>query len=332
MDLIDRHVSIAQMPGYMPIRSAWQQNQPLIDWAYLGDTRFTEPFFDDTIQRCLLLPFNQVFRPQTGIDALHELAASDQCLAPSAFIFHLSRCGSTLLSQMFAACESIHVISEASPIDRMLRADHRLNDLNPSTQIEWSRAMIRALGRKRLAPHQRYIIKFDAWHTSKIPLLQLAFPDVPWVFLYRDPLEVLVSNLNQRSGQMVPGAPSYLPPGVDLYQAMTMPVERYMALKLEEIMKAALAYVSASNGLLINYVDLPERALGLILQHFKIELSAQEYQAMTAATTRSAKQPSEKFVSDSAQKQASANELARHHSEVLLRPIYEQLEALRYRP
>jgi hypothetical protein len=44
----------------------------MVDWCYLGEKRFTEPFFDDTINRCLRHPFNALFRHQPPIRRLEE--------------------------------------------------------------------------------------------------------------------------------------------------------------------------------------------------------------------------------------------------------------------
>ncbi len=70
--------------------------------------------------------------------------------------------------------------------------------------------MVAAFGRKRSGRERHYVVKLDCWHTLALPLFRRAFPDVPWVFLYRDPVEVLVSQMRQRGMQMVP---QYLPPG-----------------------------------------------------------------------------------------------------------------------
>ena len=42
-------------------------------------------------------------------------------MRPSGFIFHMSRCGSTVISQMLAALAEHVVVSEAGPIDALAR-------------------------------------------------------------------------------------------------------------------------------------------------------------------------------------------------------------------
>ena len=49
------------------------------------------------------------------------------------------------------------------------------------------------------------MIKLDAWNIGELPLLRECFPDTPWLFLYRDPLEIAVSHLRRPGMHMVPG-------------------------------------------------------------------------------------------------------------------------------
>ena len=46
----------------------------------------------------------------------------------------------------------------------------------------------------------------DAWQIHSLPLIRAAFPDTPWVFVYRDPLEVMVSQLARPGTLNIPGA------------------------------------------------------------------------------------------------------------------------------
>ena len=56
---------------------------------------------------------------RTSIEALSELPPG---VPIAGFIFHMSRCGSTLLSQALAAFESNIVVSEAAPLRSILPA------------------------------------------------------------------------------------------------------------------------------------------------------------------------------------------------------------------
>ena len=113
-----------KLDGWIPIRVFWRHGQarPEVEWCRLGEAGFTDPFFESTVQRLMSHPFHHAFRRRTSIDALEEWRAQRPGLAPTGFIFHMSRCGSTLVSQMLAAVDRNVVLSEAAPIDWVLRA------------------------------------------------------------------------------------------------------------------------------------------------------------------------------------------------------------------
>jgi Sulfotransferase family len=324
MDLM----SAVQLAGYLPIGVKWIDARAQIDWCVVGDAKFTAPFFSETIQQCLRRPFNLAFRPQTNVDSLIAYAQSHDCLSPTGFIFHMSRCGSTLVSQMFAAVAQNLVLSEAPPIDRMLVAKRFNPNLSEQEHLAMVRAMVLSLGRRRRPELQRCIIKFDSWHVSHLGLIQRAFPHVPWVFLYRDPLEVLVSNLDQLSGATSPGAAEHIPPGVHPLDALTMPIEQYVSLVLAHICRAALSQQNNPLGLFVNYQDLPQVALPKILRHFAIQPDAGELLQMQQQTRFHAKQPRADFSPDSERKQREASAEARCFSDSILMPIYAQLESV----
>jgi hypothetical protein len=320
-------IQLDTLPGYIPMQLRANGSMVEIDWCFAGNAPLLGPFFDDSIRELLTLPFNRLFRPSTGIDMLEKLVQSGQCAMPGAFIFHLSRCGSTLLAQMLAADASNIVLSEAPPLDRILRAD-----IAPDLKQHWFYHMLLALARKRDERAKRAIVKCDSWHMKHLPLIAQTFPGVPWLFLYRDPLEVLVSNLTQRSAQTLPGAPDNLPEGVGLVDALLMPDEQFIALKIASIMRDALSHAGRAGALFVNYRDLANAAFPRILAHFALTPDAPVLAAMLAKTEFNAKQPRSHFSADSAQKQAGASGRARHYSETLLMPLYQQLEQLCWQP
>ena len=190
--------------GWMPIRIHWRPDGPEVDWGFLGDLRFTNPFFEQTVGRGLRHPANLLFRRETPMAALAELSESSPGLPPAGFIFHGSRCGSTLISQMLAALPENVVISEASPIDAVLRSHLRDPGITEEQRILWLRGLLNALGQRRRAEEKSLFVKFDSWHALFLPLIQRAFPAVPWIFVYREPVEVLLSHSRQMGGQMIP--------------------------------------------------------------------------------------------------------------------------------
>jgi hypothetical protein len=122
----------ARLPphGWLPVRARWRDHELIVDWAYLGARRLLEPFFEESVLLCLTKPFNRFFDYSTPIDALAGWLKQHPDLPPTGFIFHMSRCGSTLVSQMLAAIPRNVVVSEASPIDAVVQAKRNRPDLD----------------------------------------------------------------------------------------------------------------------------------------------------------------------------------------------------------
>lgn len=263
-------MSAFELAQWVPMRMYWDGERPMVDWCHLGSARFSDPFFDETIEKRLADPFALLFRHQTPADLLTELRSLQPGLPPTGFIFHMSRCGSTLVAQMLAAVAQNIVISEASPIDWVLRAHFRNPAVTDAERSLWLQGLVNALGQRRAGQEERYFIKFDAWHIMELPLIRCAFPDVPWIFLYRDPVEVMVSHDQHKGIQMVPGA---LPPavaGLELPDAASMSADDYGAHILSRICQAALRY-GPQGGRLIHYPDLPGAAWSTMFDHFRLK-------------------------------------------------------------
>jgi hypothetical protein len=171
--------------GWLPAEARWRDRDLILDWAYLGSRRLREPFFEASMLRCRSKPFNRVFRYATPIDALAGWLRDNPGVAPTGFVFHMSRCGSTLLSQMLAAMPRTG-IPEASPIDAVVQARLTRPDLDLAQHAAWLRWIIGALGQARSGEERHLFVKLDSWHALALPLFRLAFPTVPWIFLYRE--------------------------------------------------------------------------------------------------------------------------------------------------
>ncbi len=314
--------------GWLPIRASWQAGELYAHWAYFGARRLRQPFFEGDVRWCLAQPFNRLFRYVTAVEKLAAWLAERPHLQPSGFIFHMSRCGSTLVSQMLAAVESNIVVAEASPIDGVVQAHVWTPDLGDERQHRWLRSIVGALGQRRCGDERHYFIKLDCWHSVALPLFRRAFPDVPWIFLYRDPVEVMVSQLRLPGSQM-------LPPGVGpnfhrierSYGPGT--AEDYYAQVLAKICEPVVAHFGQGGGLLVDYRELPEAVFSKILPHCGVALGGAERAAMTDAARFDAKMPGFAFAPDSAAKQQAASPAARAAAERWLGDLYRRLEAMR---
>jgi hypothetical protein len=325
---MDMTAKLENFRDWMPARLYWHEQRIFADWWYMGKRRFTRPFFDNTIESLPRKPFNLLFRHQLPVEFLGELYEQKRGLAPSGFIFHMSRCGSTLAAQMLASTVRNIVISEPPTIDWILR----LNRMNPAitdeqraTLLKW---IVSAYGRKRQAKERFYFIKFDSWNTLDVDFIRRVFPEVPWIFLYRNPIEVMVSQLRERGSQMIPGSIEQILPGLDFIEAIQMPPEEYIARVLAQFCESAIEGAKNNNALLVNYNQLPE-AIDAIIEHFRVEYSTKDIEQIKRVAQFNAKSPGFSFTSDSEEKRKQASEAARQMTEKWLSPLYARLEKMR---
>jgi hypothetical protein len=298
-----------------------------VDWAWFDDAALTEPFFESAVHRAMGRPFNRLFRYRIALDDLVANVPSPLSLPPNGFIFHMSRCGSTLAAQMLATRERSIVISEAPPIDAVVQLARATPHWPAERHPEFLRAIIAAYGRRRRGDENQFFVKLDSWHTLALPLFRRAFAGVPWLFLYRNPVEVLVSQMRQRGSQMVP---EIMPPafyGID--NADGPQGVEYCARVLNKICTAALTGCIDDGGLPVNYDELPGAVESRILPHFGLSATPPERDAMALAARRDAKNPTFDFSRDTEAKQSAASDVMRATAERHLGDVYRKLEALR---
>ena len=307
----------SDLDGWMPIRVHWRDG-PVVEWCWMDALRFSEPTFIRTVERAYRTPFSLLFRRETPIGALAEL---EQGLEPSGFVFHVSRCGSTLVTQMLASSPRHLVVSEPLPVDHVLRADAPEED-----KVRWLRWIVSALGRPRIGDERGYVLKFDAWSACSLGTVRRAFPDVPWVFLFREPVQVLASHFRQRGAHMVPGA---LDPGLfglDRDSIGQMPPEEYCARVLAAICGSALEHRD-ERALFVDYRELPEAVFDQILGAFGLVCDEPELARMREVVGFDAKNPHLLFSADSEVKEREAPPALREAAERWVRPLYDELLA-----
>ena len=318
-------MSIPSGVDWVPSIIRWRP-EPMLEWCHLGRLRFTDPFFEQTIRRATHQPFNLLFSHQSPLGAIMARPPRPE-LRLAGLIFHMSRGGSTVVSQMLAAIVRNVVLSEPAPLDQILRIPGRLGARSHDELVPCLRGIVAAFSRRRGPEERDLFVKLDAWHVLLLPLFRRAFPNVPWVFVYRDPLEVLASLARSRPLQMYPGwiDPALLTPAAADEPVLTP--DAYTAHVLACLMRAAIEH--HGDGLLVQYGDLPEAACTQVLDHFGLTYTNAELAAMRAAAGTDVKQPGVRFRPDGEAKRQSANDEIRELAHTRLVPLYARLEALR---
>lgn len=261
-----------------PVDVRWNGARAVIEWCNFRDLAFTDPFFTHTFFR-LRERYPESRTWETGIDRLLEQAAEGGGLEPSGFIFHMSRCGSTLVSRLLGSSPQVLSLGEPDPVLGMLEYPA---SVGLPHRRDWLRALILALGRPRRPSEHHYIIKLTSFCLFHAPLIREVFPRTPWVFVFRDPSAVMRSILARPTGfmrmQATPEeAARYLevPPAA----IAAMPQEEYLARFLARMCDFMLAQGSQTdddNVRFIAYEWLPEATWKDVVPLFGIRLSSVE--------------------------------------------------------
>ncbi len=314
---------------WTPIRCFPEDDgRPVVEWCRLDDVRLTMPFFQQTVRsaRARNCPLRR-----TPMAALTALAAMAPELPLSGLVFHLSRCGSTLVSQMLAALPAHVVVSEAEVLDEVLRSDRWSPPVTDEERIAWLRGLVHAYGAQRFPEERRLFLKLDPWHILDLDVIRAAFPGVPSIFLYRDPVEILVSQSDNFAGTLVPDAVALERVGLTLAELSRLTVEDYCARVLGRFAEAAADAAARDPDLrLVAYSQLPTAVETIIAPWFGLTLGLEDRERMRQASHFHAKAPGRLvFQDDTARKQRDADDELRALAEHRITPHYARLERIR---
>jgi hypothetical protein len=322
-------MDLALLENHVPIRFLLTSQGPVFRWCYFGDRPFSEPFWDHDVEAQMARPANLFFQPQTTIDQLSRFVERVNAPTPAGFIFHMSRCGSTLITQLLRALPQNIALSEPSVVDSVLRIRQRYPAITVDQQAEWLRLIVAAAGYPRRPAERNLFVKFDCWNVSQLPLLRRAFPQVPFVFVYREPVEVMVSQTTRPGAQMMPHFVQAENYGIPLADAIRLTQVQYCGRVLASVCRSALEYHRQDPMLLINYRQFPDVIWNELARYWGIKFDANELEILRANAGTDAKHPEISFHGDSEQKRQAAGPELIEETERLIRPWYNELEAER---
>ena len=101
-----------------------------VRWMRGGSVSFVEPFFSETIDG-LRSQTPPALEFETDVDDLVMAVGHIRAVEPAGFIFHMSRCGSTLTLNALKAADQVVGLSEAQPFPRSL-------ELGINSSVYWA--------------------------------------------------------------------------------------------------------------------------------------------------------------------------------------------------
>jgi hypothetical protein len=315
-------MELAELARWTPIRFDLSGPVPTVDWADLSEERFVEPFFDQTVARWASGPRA---RPlvRTGLEAL-VILDNEPSLEPAGMIFHLSRCGSTLVSRMLGTLPGTVVISEPSPLNALLGLDP--GRVSEAMLVRSVRLLVRALGRCRHGDEHHLVLKCTSWNIRRREILAAAFPETPWIWVQRDPAHVVASLLANPPGWLegqaaLPRAARLF--GLDPSAAQGMTRAEFTARALGAMLWSAAT--DPGRRLCIDHADLPAAVWQQVAPHFGLEIDAAAIERMTEQSRFYSKDPAPQPFSEAAPEDRPVTDAIREAAERFAEPGYRAL-------
>ncbi len=278
--------------NWMPYR--YQASTQRVDWLFpIAYPR--EPFLDEYISCCRQNLVNQLIRPFTHLQTVRELSTRVTAASPAGFIFHLSRCGSTLVSGCLSELETTCVFSEPPLLTELL--------LDAALSVEEKQASLRVfidLQAAAFPDKPQVIIKWNAWDIFYWDLIRGLYPQVPVLFLVRDPVEILASH-QKLTGRHMSGEPGL----TGVAPVFGYSGESLLAFRIKVLRQLLefMAKLSTQPRILIkDYSQLNPEAIGCVGDFFNLALTKADMDCVRHRMFYNAKEPGKAFVADSASK------------------------------
>lgn len=277
----------------VPTAIVWRGDTPLMTMAKIAGDRLCQPFWADTL----------VGARTIGFEPLDDFMPATPALGVAGMIFHIGRCGSTLLCRQFEALPRTVALSEPFVFQQLLDG--------PVSPADVTRRRVRRL----LAAHwqglrgacDRLIVKWPALLSQHARAIMEALPEVPALFLHRDPRMVLVAVADDPIAANGAVCPRHL--ALSPSSAPTAMPSDPLEISARLIAAAYAGAIDAPGLRTVDYADLPSAAWQMIAGHFGIALSPSDADAMLRVAGYHSKDPARtrRFVPDSERKAAAAS-------------------------
>ena len=314
----------ADLKGWLPVDAVVVDGRPGFWWMEMSGVSLAEPFFQQTVERAKREGRDERF---TEFDVLLQLEKQLESVEPTGFIFHSSRCGSTLVANACRAVSNSLVLSEASAIDKVITrfitdAD---NPVKESLYSVFLRGVVHALAQRRTGNEQHLFIKFACCSFAQFTRIKRIWPNVPWLFLYRDPVETIVSNMRDVPPWLIDNDRRVLSSIIG--DASDMSLEELCARTIGSLYSTAYDLANG-NSMLLNYNQLSVPVIASVLNFFKVSPSQEELKTIARTSAIYSKEASgaRAFVADTDTKRRLASDLILEMSERWAAEPYRRLE------
>jgi hypothetical protein len=241
------------------------------------------------------------------------------------------------------------VYSESNPpavalLDVCGDGGERVRHCNLRTASRILSDVVYMMSRSNDPKERRVFFKFQSITTTALQIFQMAFPTTPWMFVYRDPVHVMQSQLRNGVAMANCVRSKFRPPAraleiLDKHEATVKSVssEAYCAVHLASITESA---VDAWNdkAIPINYGALPGALYDVVQHDFDLDFDARSsslswsdalarMEATSKLYSKGKNKVPQVFEGDSQQKEEQASDEVKRAAAEYLSESYGALEA-----
>ena len=259
---------------WVPISFKFDSTSASVKWLNFGERILSESFFNHAIRPIKAeSPANQ---RTTSLSELLEAAEAVPSVDPAGIIFHVSRCGSTMLTNVLKTGDQVSALAEALPIGILFQ--NRIFESSPfptEKREDVRRMLLNAVVRLCAASFgSNLVIKCHAASILQIARIRAVWPNVPFLILIRDPVEIAMSNLAAPAGwlrAMHRPADHWNLFGLSNLEIQQISIQEYCARGLGEFCTAALKQMDDLCWV-TDYDDLDISTIYSVAKLFNIQL------------------------------------------------------------
>jgi hypothetical protein len=320
-------------PGWIPVQFALG-GQSRVHWLDFAKKRPSEPGFEDTVSAVRALA--PVHETVTSIETFIEFASSLPSSCPAGIVYHISRCGSTLISNALRLADDAIIISEAIAVNNLL-SPYLPNIGIAQTGQRISRTDLLKLlaclyaSQFSSAP-QKLILKLSSWNLLCAAMINSVWPATPIVAVIRNPVEVAVSQFADDHGWLSlkrrdPDQAARLFGCWSSSRIAAMSDAEFCA----RVIGLYLGLIEQMPGVsaLVSYDDLSSETVLNVMRIFDLSCKSDCVQcSLSSVFARHSKNGlrQELFVNDGARKQTMATEELREYIHRYAAPSYDRLK------
>lgn len=290
----------------VPEELVWLDGRPIVKMVEIAVEALQLPFWSQTLA---------AKKRVVGLMPLAQFESDSKPMATvSGFVYHFNRCGSTLVSNAFKARSGCFSLSEPFVFQQLLDSEHG----TPAQRVEWLKELMGLHSQALAGICKNFVIKWPGLLALYIAEIEQAFPHVPAIFLYRNPVEVLVS------ARLEPLGNTDIVRQVHLDLPASKQLNDYSALERTGLLMANMCrhVMRSQNIRLVDYASLPTAIWENIAPYFNLTPSPDDLLKMTECGRFHSKayKTNKVFDEDTSTKNKLANEEERRVSNEIIEP------------